>query len=189
MKSEIYTLFKIAIFLFINYIIFTASGTQELILFTAGFVIAGVFTTKNLQKRLRLILIPAVFIVIFHLVFNSAYDLAGRFEIGLEAGIRLILISISVFVFLSFTSFYELIRFFSFLPKNIVLVLSLTAYFIPRVLSDSDTITAVQKSRGMKYQSWNLLKAFAPIIIPLFNRMFLRSEILSKSIISRGFQD
>lgn len=189
MKAEFFTLLKIIIFLIINYVIFTVSGISQLILLLAGFTAGGLFSTNNLKKRLKIIFPLAIFVLIFHLIFNTSTDLSGRFYLGFSAGIRLVLISISVLIFLSYTSFYELIRLFSFLPKNIVLMLSLTAYFIPRVLSDSDTITSVQKSRGMQYRSWNILKTFAPLIVPLMNRMFVRSEILTKSIISRGYQD
>lgn len=189
MNKQFFTFIKIVIFLITNFIIFAADKLPELILLMGGFITAGLFSTNNLKKRLKIIIPLALFIAVFHLIFNTSVDLNSRIELGIAGGIRLILISISVFIFLAYTSFYELIRFFSFLPKNAVLVLSLTAYFIPRVLSDSDTISAVQKSRGMKYNSWNLLKTFAPLIVPLINRMFVRSEILSKSIISRGFQD
>ncbi len=189
MRTEFFTLFKIIIFLLVNYLIFAVDNILGLVLLMAGFTAAGLFSTSNLKKRLKIIIPMALFIVVFHLIFNTSVDLNSRLELGIAAGIRLVLISTSVFAFLAFTSFYELIRFFYFLPKNAVLILSLTAYFIPRVLSDSDTISAVQKSRGMRMKSWNLFKTFAPLIIPLINRMFVRSEILSKSIISRGFQD
>jgi energy-coupling factor transporter transmembrane protein EcfT len=102
---------------------------------------------------------------------------------------RIILISLSVLLFLSKTSLYELTRAFDFLPKRWLLLLIMTCYFIPAILSESEKISIIQKSRGLKMSSLSFFSNLAALIIPLLHRIFKRAETLSLAMVSRGYTD
>jgi energy-coupling factor transporter transmembrane protein EcfT len=140
-------------------------------------------------KRLKAIIPVAITIVIFQLIFNASLPLEQRFIFGLTAAIRIILISLSVLLFLSITSLYELTRLFGFLPKRWLLLFIMTCYFIPAVLNESEKIKMIQKSRGIKMHSLNFFSNLAALIIPLLHRVFRRAETLSLAMVSRGYED
>lgn len=186
MKNKTITAVKI-IFLFIfNAVIFTVANAFLLSAILFILLLLGLKMKYKLYNRLKTIIPVGLFIILFQIIFNNSLQFSERLLIGCIAAIRLISISLSVLLFLTYTSLLELSRLFSFLPGNSRLLFTLTCYFIPRVFDESDMISAVQKSRGAQINNWNITQNLASLIVPLIHRVFIRSEAISLSMITRG---
>lgn len=187
--KKIITFIKLLALLLFNFIIFQINNPPELTIILAIFLALLFPLNPSLVKRLQTILPVAIMIILFQLLFNSSVTVHERFFLGYIAAIRLITISLSVLLFLTLTSMSEIVRLFSFLPRNAVLVIMMTCYFIPGVLNESEKIKAVQKSRGMKSNNIHIITNLASLLIPLLHRVFQRAETLSMTILSRGYEE
>src|SRR6266700_488648 len=121
------------------------------------FILATLPTHYPFSKRLKTILPVAILIMLFQLFFNTSMPILSRILLGYIAAARLVEISLSVLLFLTITSITELMQIFSFLPRNALLVIMMTWYFIPGVLRESEKINAVQKSRGMNINNLHIV--------------------------------
>lgn len=187
--KKIITILKIFSLLIFNSLIFLIVNPYYLTGILIILLLAGLNMKYKLVKRLKIILPAALFIILFQILFNTSLTLPHRLLDGYLAAVRLTAISLSVLLFLSYTSLLELSRLFSFLPGTPLLLFTLTCYFIPRVLDESDMISAMQKSRGAKINNWNIIQSLASLIIPLIHRVFIRSEMISLSMLSRGHKE
>lgn len=187
--KKIETISKLcALFLF-NFIIFFVNSPYILTGILLLFLITGIFTRYPFINRLKAIVPVACMIIIFQVIFNNSVTIHIRFLLGYLAAIRLVAISLSVLFFLSITSITELLQLFSFLPKNVLLLFIMTSYFIPGVVSESEKIKAVQKSRGMNLNNVHIITNIASLIVPLIHRVLQRAETLSLAILARGYED
>lgn len=178
----------LALFIFNSVIIFF----QYPILLTVILLIMLVllYALKSpLKKRLKTILPIAFIIIIFQLIFNNALPVDLRLMLGYVSALKITLISLSVLLFLSFVSLVAIVDLFSFLPRSWLLLLLLTFYMIPSILNESDKIKIVQYSRGATLRNRNYLSNLAAILLPLLHRVFQRAEILSYTIVSRGYDE
>jgi len=187
--KKISTFFKILGVLLFNFFIFQVSNPFLLTIILALFV--GLLLPLNplLVKRLKTIIPVAIMIILFQLLFNSSVGIDMRFSLGYLAAIRIIIISLSVLLFLTITSMSEIVRLFSFLPKNAVLLIMMTCYFIPGILNESEKIKAVQKSRGMTTNNFHIITSLASLLVPLLHRVFQRAETLSLTLLARGYEE
>ncbi len=63
--------------------------------------------------------------------------------------------------------------------------------FIPTLLEETDRILKAQLSRGADFESGGIIKrirAFVPVLIPLFVQVFQRAENLATAMESRCYQ-
>jgi len=183
------TIFKILVLILFNYFIFYVGNPFVLTCILVLFVVMGLFTNFSLMKRLKSIVPVAIMIILFQIIFNSTVPITSRVFLGYMAAIRLIAISLSVLLFLTITSINELLEVFSFLPKNLLLIILMTSYFIPQVLTESEKIASVQKSRGMNINNVRIIYNIASLIVPLIHRVLQRAETLSMTIVSRGYEE
>ncbi|OGK18807.1 hypothetical protein A2866_02510 [Candidatus Roizmanbacteria bacterium RIFCSPHIGHO2_01_FULL_39_8] len=140
---------------------------------------------RPVGKRLKILLPAGFFIILLQLFFHQSHDMMTRFMFGYTVFIRLLIVSLSVLFFMSVTSASEIIAAFAFLPKKIQLALTMTFYFIPTILEESDKISMIQKSRGLR----SGLSSISSVVIPLLHRVFQRAETLSLTIVSRGYEE
>jgi energy-coupling factor transporter transmembrane protein EcfT len=188
MKKTI-TIAKILGLLLFNYLIFLIENPFLLTGILLLFILMSLPTQYPFMKRLKNILPVALMIIVFQILFNSSVPIQMRVFLGYIAATRLIAISLSVLLFLTITSVTELLQVFNFLPKNVLLLILMTCYFIPGVLTEGEKIKAVQKSRGMNINNVNIINNLASIIVPLLHRVFQRAETLSLTILSRGYEE
>ncbi len=184
-----WSIFKLlSLFIFNSLVIFFPNPIWLSLIFIV--VLGLLIRLKSpLRNRLKTILIIALMIVIFQLIFNSAIPLSQRLLFGYVSALRITLISLSVLLFLSITSLVAIMDIFSFLPRNWQLLLLLTLYMIPAILSEADKIKIVQYSRGATLRNRNYFSNLAAILLPLLHRVFQRAEILSFTIVSRGYEE
>lgn len=188
MKKIITAIKIISLFIF-NILIFTITNPYLMTEILFILILLSIRLKFPLYTRLKTIVPAAIFILLFQIFFNTSLPLNERFTLGYLAALNLTSISISVLLFFTHTSLYELINVFNFLPKKILLLLTLTAYFIPRVLYEADIIRTVQKSRGLNINNWNIIQNLASQIIPLMHRVFQRAETLSYTLLTRGNEE
>lgn len=190
--KKILTLVKIIFLLLFNSLVFFFQEPLILTLLFFLFIFILIPLKYLVLERLKIIIPIGIMIILFQLIFNTSIPLDQRFLFGYIASMKIILISLSVFLFLSFTSLFELIQLFNFLPKTWLLLLTLTFYFIQSILNETEKIKAAQKSRGLRINSWNIfinLLNLSALIVPLLHRIFQRAETLSLTIVSRGFEE
>ncbi|WP_059105466.1 energy-coupling factor transporter transmembrane component T family protein [Shouchella shacheensis] len=75
--------------------------------------------------------------------------------------------------------------------SEMALMMSLTLRFIPTLLRETETISKAQAARGVDVSSGPLnrrIKAFVPMLVPLFVRAFKRAEDLALAMESRGYR-
>jgi len=138
---------------------------------------------KNLNRRLKPLIITGIFILIIQLIFNQSQNIKDRLLFSYLVFIKIVLISLTIYWWTLITSPSKLISQMGFLPKNIRLLLTMTFYSVPTIIYEATQISNAQKSRGLNTFTNNPL----PLIIPLLHRAFKRSETLSFTIESRGF--
>ncbi|MDZ7586126.1 MAG: energy-coupling factor transporter transmembrane component T [Patescibacteria group bacterium] len=134
-----------------------------------------------IKNRLVPLLFTVTLLIIFQLVFNSNQTSSLRFHQGLTAAIKILSLSLLVFLYTATTSINQISRAFNFLPKTFNFMLTITLSLIPVIFQEAKTIMLLQKSRG--YHSPNPL----PIIIPLLHRTLRRSEQIALTMSSRGY--
>ena len=187
--KKIQTIAKLLGLVLFNYLIFFVENPLVLTVILLLFILAALPIHYPFLKRLKTIIPVAILIILFQLIFNTTEPIYTRLLLGYLAATRLIAISLSVLLFLTITSISELLSIFSFLPKNVLLIIMMTWYFIPGVVQESEKISAVQKSRGMNINNRKIVQNLASLLVPLLHRVFQRAETLSLTLISRGYEE
>ncbi len=155
--------------------------------FLSGFLLTLLLITtlkahlSPLKNRLLPLLLTVLMIIIFQLIFNSTQIFSVRLVQGLTAALKILSLSLLVFLYTSTTSLTQISRTFSFLPKNFNFMLTITFSLIPVIFQEAKTIILLQKCRG--YHRFNPL----PVIIPLLHRTLKRSEQIALTMASRGY--
>lgn len=187
--KKVITLIKIICLLYLNFLVFYLDNLLFLIILLLIAIFIGLYLNKQVISRIKNILPAVFFIILFQLIFNTSIPIDQRIIMGVSAGARLVIISISVLLFLAVTSLSEIARFFSFLPRNILLILMMTLYFIPGLFKEAERIKAVQRSRGLQANNWNFINGTAALVVPLLHRVFQRAEILAYTLSARGYEE
>jgi len=150
------------------------------------------YLSRSKQKiisRIRPLLIIGLFVISFQLIFNTPVSPSIRIIEGFTAAIKIITLSLFVFLYTSTASPSEIIASFSFLPKKLLLMFAITFNMIPTILSESEKIVIVQRCRGYQSRSFNIFGNILPVIIPLLHRTLRRAEQLSLVLLSRGYDE
>ena len=74
---------------------------------------------------------------------------------------------------------------------EIALMLSIALRFVPTLLEEADKIMNAQRARGVDFSEGNILqrvKAFIPVLIPLFISAFNRAYDLATAMEARGYR-
>jgi energy-coupling factor transporter transmembrane protein EcfT len=185
--KKILTIFKIALLLLINFFVFSIKNPYLLTGLFLFMVLILIPTKYSIINRLKAIIPICVIILLSQIIFYPSASFEQRFLFGFIVSMRIIIVSLSVFVFLATTALSEIVSVFSFLPKDWLLLLTITCYLIPTTLNEIEHIKLIQKSRMVYKNPWNIIQNIAALFIPLLHRVFKRSEIISLTIISRGY--
>jgi energy-coupling factor transporter transmembrane protein EcfT len=152
-----------------------------------------IILVKNLQFKylswLKGLIFISIFIVIFQTVTYSAetwFDFIGLME-GFYSTLRIMTLASLMFLFINTTRLNEIAKTLSFLPKNIIFVLTVSLGLINILEKEFKIIETAQKSRGHKH-SWNILKSYLPILVPLFTKSIVRAEKITIAMQSRGLK-
>lgn len=136
---------------------------------------------SSLANRLLPLFFTIVLLILFQLFFNSSQTYSVRLLQGFTAAIKILSLSLLVFLYTATTSITQISQALNFLPKNFSFMLTITFSLIPVIFQEAKTIILLQKCRG--YHNLNPL----PIIIPLLHRTLKRSEQIALTMSSRGY--
>ena len=81
---------------------------------------------------------------------------------------------------------------FGFPSQEMAMMTTIALRFIPTLLEETDRILKAQLSRGADFESGGIMKrirAFVPVLIPLFVQVFQRAENLAIAMESRCYQN
>ncbi|WP_317953640.1 energy-coupling factor transporter transmembrane component T [Staphylococcus sp. NWU MK-U1] len=156
-------IFIFTIFTFFMHIFFTHGGTRlvdfGIIKIDSAGILEGIFIS------LRLITIVMVATILT--LSTSPIDLTDAFEKLLTP-----------------------LKWFKLPVHQLSMIMSIALRFIPTLMDELDKIILAQKSRGSELSSGSLMtriKAFIPLMIPLFISAFQRAEELAIAMEVRGY--
>jgi energy-coupling factor transporter transmembrane protein EcfT len=156
--------------------------------FLAGCLLVISFSLQKKDKLLNYLkplLAVCVFIFIFSL-FAFQETSAGINSAALGS-LKILSLSLAVFIFTATTSSGKIAGLFSFLPYPLPLVLTLTLSTVPIIGKEFHSISVAQKSRGFKQGPFNFWKNILPLVVPLLYKIFSRSEQIGMVMQSRGY--
>jgi len=136
---------------------------------------------RGLTNRIYPLLFVALLIIAFQLIFNYTISLPQRFIAGLTSALKIFSLSMLVFIYTATTSVTKIADTFSFLPKSLQLMLTITLSLLPVVMDEYHKIYLVQSTRGNRSR-------FLPIIIPLLHRSLKRAEQIGIVMVTRGYE-
>jgi energy-coupling factor transporter transmembrane protein EcfT len=142
-----------------------------------------------LWQRLSPILVIGLFVIFFQLFFDTSIPVQNRLFEGCIQAIRLISLSLLVFVFTQTTSVSEIVSALSFLPRKLCLLLTISSALIPAILREITTIRISQQARGFAPRGINIVRSVFPVLIPLLNRTLTRAEHIAMVLETRGFEE
>lgn len=203
-------LLMLVAFLVIVFCTFTYPSLLIVILFTIMFISLSGVPAKFYFKSLKVI----VFIVIITSVLNMFYGTGdpllewGILKITLNGINRAIFVSIRIVCLilasscLTFTTsptdltdaierLMKPLAKIHFPVHEIAMMMSLALRFVPTLLEETDKITQAQKARGADMDSGNIfqrVKAFIPILVPLFVSAFRRAYDLATAMECRCYR-
>jgi len=151
----------------------------------------NVFVLKihsKLLEWIKPILIVSVIIVVLQTFTYSPinFTIEGLL-FGITISLRLIILLMLVFAFVSTTSTKNLLESFSFLPHELAMMFMIAFRLIPLVKDETIKIINAQKARGLNFRTPNIFKSYFPILVPLFGKMLEGSNRLAFAMESRGF--
>lgn len=144
-------------------------------------------TAKLIWQRIYTLIFISIFIIVFQLLFNWQENLITRLTLGLVNAEKIMALSLSVFIYSATTSFNELIKTLTFLPKNICLMFTISFSMLTTMLNEIQKISLTQNTRGLNTRSFNPKKSVFPIIVPLLHRSLVRSERIVLLLHARGY--
>ncbi len=177
--------------------------------FTGTVVVLSSVSLKTYLKSNVFIIITTLFTAIINLFFseNSTFFTVGTLSIS-EVGIRssiLILARLTNLVLMSsalmFTtspesmshaleSLLHPLKIFKINVQEIAMTITISLRFIPILMEEADKIITAQRARGADIKSRNIVKkvkAFVPILVPLFASAFKRAADLALAMECRCY--
>ena len=204
---------KIILLFVLMILIFAAEGWAAYIFLTVG-TIAAIFLSKVPPMTILKSLKPISWIILFtfaiHLVSHDGETIAKIFifkitDEGIKFGILISLRLILLIIFSSLLTFTTspvqltdaMEKILSPLSKfgvpshEIAMMMTIALRFIPTLIEETDKIIKAQKSRGVDFESGNILKRlknFVPILVPLFLSSFRRADDLAMAMEARCYR-
>ncbi|SFF12610.1 energy-coupling factor transport system permease protein [Bacillus sp. OV194] len=203
----------LSIFLFI-FVVFLANNWLTYVLlgiFAAGAMLSSQVSLRYIYKGLKPIFLIVIFTFILHIVMTKQGDVIYHlgwlkiYEGGLKQGVfislRLVyLVVITSLLTLTTTPIditdgleYLLSPFKKIkLPVHeFALMMSISLRFIPTLLQETEKIMKAQMARGAEFTTGPIkerVKAFVPLLVPLFISSFKRAEDLALAMEARGYR-
>ena len=142
-------------------------------------------SSEEKRKRIVVILGFSFLASIFQVLFNTMIPLTARIYFGIQTTTILVSLSLIVFIFTDNTSPSSIISALSFLPKQLLLMLTITLSLIPEILGEISHIRLVQKTRGYPPDKFSVIPTIIPILNPLFYRTLRRAELIAMTMETR----
>jgi energy-coupling factor transport system permease protein len=203
----------ISVFLFV-FVIFIAKGLLAYgisLLFVAVFIYLSKVPVKYILKGLRPVLFLILLTFFLHIFMTRTGEIVWSFwrlnvySGGIEQGIYIsmrFLLLVSMTTLLTLTtapiaitdgieSLLGPLKKVKVPVHEIALMLSISLRFIPTLLEETDKIMKAQASRGVEFNSGSLksrIKAYIPLLIPLFISAFKRADDLAIAMEARGYR-
>jgi len=180
-----------------------------------GCLLAALAALSNLPFRLVLrsakpVLILVFFTAIIHVFFTDGTPVVefGFVSITREGIVAAVYMGLRLLFLVLFASFLTLTtkpmeladgleRLFSPLARwgfpahELAMMMTIALRFIPTLLDETDRIMKAQLARGAAFDRgnlWKRLKAFLPVLIPLFVIVFQRAEDLATAMEARCYR-
>lgn len=189
--NKVRTLIMLILILGVNIIVLSIKNPLLILFIFIGIVLISIRLTSPVQTmgRLKLFVGIGISIFIFQILFLHNINITFKFIQSFRVTLQLFMVSEVVRIGVFIISPASLISLFSFLPKNIQLLIGMTFYFIPLSIKEYGIISQIQTSRGFGNSIKSKILSPIACIIPLLHRVFQRAETISLSIISRGWED
>lgn len=195
-------------------LVFMANSWLSYVLLIAFVMLAVILTGINLGVFIRGIR-PMIWLILFTVIFQVLFSTGGTvyFQWGpiavTSAGIingvlifvRLVLIIMMSTVLTLTTSPLELtdgiehllrpLERFGFPTHEIALMMSIALRYVPTLMDETQKIMNAQKSRGVEFDQGSFIdrvKAFVPILVPLFVSAFNRADEMANAMEARGYR-
>ncbi|MGI6784677.1 MAG: energy-coupling factor transporter transmembrane component T family protein [Aminivibrio sp.] len=176
----------------------------------AGLTLAARLPTKLVLGSAKPVLILALFTASIHIFFTKGEPLfsLGIINITSEGLVLALYMGLRLIFLVLFASFLTLTtrpmeladgleRLFSpfarfgFPAHELAMMMTIALRFIPTLLDETDRIMKAQLARGASFDRgglWKRLKAFIPVLIPLFVIVFQRAEDLAVAMEARNYR-
>lgn len=189
--KKIKTFTTLFLLLVVNIVALSLKNPVAIVTLFIAVCCVSIYITSYSQTLGRLKLFTGITfsILIFQLIFSRSIGLEMMLIQASRVGAQLFIVSEVVRVGVQYISPVSLLSLFTFLPKNLQLLIAMTFYFIPLTMKEYNTIKCVQISRGLGRSFRSRLFTPVAIIIPLLHRVFQRSEVISYSILARGWNE
>jgi energy-coupling factor transport system permease protein len=199
---------------FYLFIVFLANNWLTyslLIAFTAITVLASRVPLRFLYKGLKPVLFLVVFTMFLHVLLTKEGDLlykAGWLEVYEGGVIQGVFIAMRLLLLVLMTSLLTLtttpiditdgleqllgpLKKWKLPVHEFALMMSISLRFIPTLLQETEKIMKAQMARGADFTSGPIkerIKAFVPLLVPLFVSSFKRAEELALAMEARGYR-
>lgn len=205
---------KLVLVFFFVFIVFLANNWLTYLVLGV-FAIIAVAVSKIpfsfIFKGLKPILIIMLFTVILHLLMTKEGPLVfewGFIKVYEQGIIQGIFISLRLLILILVTSLLTLttspiditdgleillgpLKRLKMPVHEFALMMSISLRFIPTLMQETEKIMKAQSARGAEFSSGSIaqrMKAFIPILVPLFVSAFKRAEELALAMESRGYR-
>lgn len=163
-------------------VLFIKDWQEAVIVFIFVIIASSLIPQKrDVTKRIYPLFFIAAMIIIFQLIFNYTVSLPQRLILGLTSALKIISLSMLMFIYTASTSTSKIINTFSFLPKSLQLMLTITLVLVPVIMDEYHKIYLIQSTRGNRSR-------FLPIIIPLLHRSLKRAEQIGIVMVTKGYE-
>ena len=187
---------KLFTFLIIITSIFPAKNLLQVSLWIAV-LISLVYVTKISWRIILRAARPVFFLIAFTCLFNIFY---GELYRALFTSLRLFVLMIFAIMLPLTTAPLELsdglynllcpLSGIGFPAHEVSMMIGMALRFIPLLMQETDKIIRAQISRGARLDQGNLfqrVKAFFPVLIPLFIIIFRRADEIATAMEARGY--
>jgi len=184
---------KIKLFLLIIISTLTLLMNELILIMILFFSVITIVLILRIQSKLFKWIKPILIVCILIILIDTFTYSPIKFTIeglifGFKISLRLLTLLIMVFTFISTTTPKQLLESFSFLPRDMALMLTIAFRLLPIVEDGIIKIVNAQKARGLDFKSLNPFKTYFPVLVPLFGKTLEGSYRLALAMESRGFE-
>ena len=192
---------------------FCASSALELVLVALGAVCVLAASRTGVRETARTIK-PFTWLIVFVLVFNMLFTSSGTvywswgvlsistggIEFAVESAVRFICVLLGTSTLMATTSPTELTDGIALLLSplahlgvpvdDVALAVQMTFRFIPAMAEEFNRVKSAQEARLAEFSSssvWRRVKAYVPVLVPLFAGAGRRAETLALAIEDREY--
>ena len=167
---------------------------QEPFILSLISVLMLIFSAKaGLMKKIFEWIKPLIAVFFLILLLQSftysglGFSAAGFFW-GITIALRLVSIILAIFMFVYTTKPRDIALAFSFLPRPMPFIMTLSLGLVPGVKREYMNIINSQKTRGLSFRSLNISRTYLPVLVPLFAKTLDKSQRMALAMETRGME-